>query len=73
MNINTINPNKIVQDCSDTHIENVITMLVEKARIADKLCNEVLALNAKCGELGEGKCLTMQGIAEQFKEGLDRV
>lgn len=36
-----------------------------------KLINEVLSLNPKAGELGEGKANNLQELAEKVKKDLD--
>lgn len=37
-----------------------------KQTVLNKLLDEVLSLNAKAGELGEGKCLNMQLLAKEY-------
>jgi len=48
------------------HVENVIKDLVEQLKVAKNLAEEVMSLNSKAGEIGEGKCKNMQAIAEMF-------
>lgn len=54
MNIHKLNARSISKECSPVHIENVIIDLVEALKISEQLMKQVLSINPKAGELGEG-------------------
>ena len=71
MNLSAIKPRIVIRECSPVHAENVLTDVLEKAKLGEHLAKMVLTLNPKSGELGEGMCNNMQEIAKQIMEGLD--
>lgn len=68
--LSALNSFTIARECSATHIGNVI----EDKRLLLSACKEladmVMTLNASSGELGAGKCLQMQEIANKLLEKL---
>lgn len=68
--LNSVDPLLIVDYCSSEHIGNVITNHITLLKAAKELVEIVVSLNPKSGELGEGRCLQMQEIANELLEKL---
>jgi hypothetical protein len=60
-----INPDRVAYECSREHIRNVLIDLIQRVESCEALAKEVLSLNEKSGEIGEGKCLNMKSLAEK--------
>lgn len=54
MSIHKLNARSISEECSPVHIENVIKDLVEALKLSEQIMNQVLTINPKAGEIGEG-------------------
>ena len=68
--LNEVKAYKIANEASPVHIENVILNHLELLKIAKNLSEEVMTLNTKSGELGEGKCNNLQEMAEELLQYL---
>lgn len=68
--LNSVSPHIIVYCCPPEHIVSVITDNITLLKAAKELAEIVALLNPKSGELGEGKCLQMQEIANELLEKL---
>lgn len=59
---------KIANTCSARHIQSVIEDMQAELKIAAELRKEVLALNPDWPEIGAGKLLQMQSIAQRMRK-----
>lgn len=62
-----LDPKLIVTECSSVHtcnvLDDVISDLIKMHTAYNALAKEVLSLNPNCNEIGSGKILKMQELA----------
>lgn len=64
MNLHKLDP-KVISECSPRHIQSVIEDLLKVIKAQEALAVEVLTLNPLSTEIGQGKMLNLQSLANK--------